>query len=163
METLVSLCELLARLKTDIWYIGVISCSALAEAVSIATTLGVHLDTSSHRQPYTFLSAQIRNRLFAHLFTLDKVTSIFSGRPPLLSGRYCSAALPLDLGDHSLLESAHNSSTLLGTLDQNGWNTQGRVYSATLLRARAMMAYVRDEVLELVLGTGQELPIENLM
>lgn len=36
-------------------------------------------------------------------------------------------------------------------VDENGWSTDGRIYLSTTLRARAMLSYVRDEILEIAL------------
>ncbi|OAA64726.1 Transcription factor [Niveomyces insectorum RCEF 264] len=137
--------------------------TALADAVSVATKLGLHVDHAPNAEPMAFFFSQIRRRLFGHLFTLDKVASVFSGRPPLLSGQYCSVSLPLDISDQILLESAGLDSVPFDHVDQNGWNTYGGLHSTTVLRARTMMAYIKEEILRLVLGVGQTIRVDHLL
>ena len=40
----------------------------------------------------------------------------------------------------------------IGRLDAGGWNIDGRCHSGSLLRARMMVALVRDEILEIGLS-----------
>lgn len=127
-----------------------------AEAVSIATNIGIHVTSASEISTLS-ASSQIHWRLFAHLFVFDKVFSIFTGRPPLLSGRYCSTPLPLDLKDENLADLSS-----LDYLDVDGWNVQNEIFTTTVLRARAMMAYIKDEILEISLSTNQEINVEHL-
>lgn len=74
------------------------------------------------------------------------------GRPPVLDGRYSSTPLPLDLDDNVLLEGGALLSSAITSLDANGWNTDGQIYSTTILRARTMFSFIRGEILVLALG-----------
>ena len=55
-----------------------------------------------------------------------------------------------------MLEHAINS------LDENGWNTQGQIYSATICRMMAMCAMIQDEIMEMFIGTQTQWSIERL-
>jgi hypothetical protein len=43
--------------------------------------------------------------------------------------------------------------TLNASLDSDGWNTDGKIRSSTLIRTRTLVAFIREEVLQLSLGT----------
>lgn len=75
------------------------------------------------------------------------VVSTLTGRPPLLSSKLCSAPLPLDVSDESLL----NTKVRPHRLDEKGWNIEGKNHPATFLRACYILAQVRSEILEVVL------------
>lgn len=49
------------------------------------------------------------------------------------------------------------------SLDSKGWNTDGAVYSATVIRARYICAVVRDELLEMALVPDQDIPREQIL
>lgn len=123
----------------------------LGDVMAMTTYLGVHalnkplMDAS--------ISTQINRKIFAAVFTLDKTTAMFSGRPPLLSGRFVLTALPLDIPDEELLAGPPVDKP---RVDERGWNTDGKVYTVTILRARAMLAYTRGSILETTLEVGTE-------
>lgn len=97
----------------------------------------------------------MRRRLFAAIFVHDKVTATFTGRPPFLSRRFSSTPLPLDISDEMLLTSSDMPGGFDSLhVDEHGWNTDRKIYSTTSLRARALMAFVRDEILEIALHGG---------
>ncbi|KND87297.1 hypothetical protein TOPH_08041, partial [Tolypocladium ophioglossoides CBS 100239] len=62
-------------------------CRIHGEAVSLATFLGLHASVSRDVHDRS-ISAQIKRRLFAVIFNIDKVLATFAGRPPLLSQRF---------------------------------------------------------------------------
>lgn len=104
--------------------------------------------------PYRFsFRAEMRRRVYWVIFNIDKVISTFNGRPPLLSRRYTSTPLPLDIDDETLYSSSDLAETAIARLDARGWNTDGRLLAATVGRARTMLALIRDEALEIVLGS----------
>ncbi|KAJ5691709.1 hypothetical protein N7488_012444 [Penicillium malachiteum] len=49
-----------------------------------------------------------------------------------------------------------NLDSALLRLDENGWNTEGKFYPATLIRMRAIMSNLRERVLELSLGHSEQ-------
>jgi hypothetical protein len=124
------------------------------DLVSMTTALGLHRDVDTASRKPT-ISSEIRRRIFAAVFNIDKVNATLMGRPPMMSARYTSTPLPLDLSDESLLAGEPALSQAIAALDPNGWSTNGQIYSTTILRARTSFAYIRDEVLALALGTTQ--------
>lgn len=130
--------------------------------ISLLTFLGLHAEPgTSHYKPN--LCLENKRRLFAYCFNIDKVIVAFTGRPPLLSGRYCSTPLPLDLSDEDLMADEETLQSVVESLDENGWNTRGKVYPATLLRARVMCSYIQDEILELALSPRPKTSLEDLL
>jgi hypothetical protein len=85
--------------------------------------------------------------MFAHVFIFDKMLAIMLGRAPLISRRYCSTPLPMDISD----ECAFTESVT--ELNQNDLNVFEKLYPATLMTARLLMAYIRDEILEITFDT----------
>lgn len=126
------------------------------------TFLGLHAETddASYRPS---LSSEHRRRIAARTFSRDKMLVTFTGRPPLISRRYTSTPLPLDLGDDVLLAGEPALAHAVRSLDAKGWNTSGDVYPVTLLRARTMCAFIRDDLIEIALGSPGHHSIESLL
>lgn len=51
----------------------------------------------------------------------------------------------------------------LRRLDPDGWDTEGRFNSGSLLRVRTMVALIRDEILEAVLSQKENHMIDDIM
>ncbi|KAF2842237.1 hypothetical protein M501DRAFT_1013590 [Patellaria atrata CBS 101060] len=119
----------------------------------VATTLSAGLNTNPDTFPTeTTIGLEARRRVYTTVYNIDKVMATMLGRPPLLSVRYSSTPLPLDLSDAALLCEDSSISAEITSLDSNGWNTNNRIHSATILRARAMFASIREGILEIALG-----------
>lgn len=136
--------------------------------VALVTYLGLHALQDGGRGdrpgPYVPTAAEeVRRRLVSQVFLIDKVASSFSGRPPLLSRKYMLTPLPLDLGDELLLSDPGAIAAAVAALDENGWNREGRRYSTTIVRARAKLARVKDEVMEVALGSPAYTSIDALL
>lgn len=125
------------------------------------TFLGLHAEPETLQYRPSLISEN-RRRLFARVFNIDKVMVSFSGRPPLIGRRYSSTPLPLDLSDGVLFSDDETIAQAVQALDARGWNTEGRLYPATLLRARAMIAFIRDELLEVALSLGSHTTLAQL-
>ena len=138
--------------------IGLVVWRQLGDLVNATTALGLH------RQPeagVTFLS-ETKRSLFTVIFSIDKGSSLLTGRPPSLNNRYIRIKLPLDLDQELLIQGGEALHRAIADLDENGWNTRGQVYAATVTRAHGMLSPVLNEVLELSLGdpdgcTGDQL------
>ncbi|KAI9042125.1 fungal specific transcription factor domain-containing protein [Aspergillus affinis] len=91
---------------------------------------------------------EARRRVYAAVFSIDKVLATFTGRPPLLSRLYSTTRLPLDISDEALMSGHRKEAD--DSLDRNGWSQDCRINSVIILRARTMFAIIRDEVLKLV-------------
>lgn len=120
----------------------------------MTTSLGLHRELETEAETVS-LPHELKRRLYAAVFNIDKVISTFTGRPPLLSRAYSSTRLPLDLSDDALLSSDLPSAT--AQLDSRGWNKDNQIYSTTILRSRTSFARIRHEVLEVL-----ESSVDNL-
>src|SRR6478735_2552796 len=97
------------------------------------TFLGLHVG-SENADYVPSLRLESKRRLAARIFTIDKVMVSFTGRPPLIGRRYFSTPLPLDIRDEDLLADQATISRARKTLDEDGWNRDGEMHSATLIR-----------------------------
>ncbi|KAF4459754.1 hypothetical protein FALBO_13479 [Fusarium albosuccineum] len=86
----------------------------------------------------------------------------FTGRPPLLSRRYCSSPLPLDIQDDDLMSDRATLEEVTNRLDDRGWDTRGEIYSVTLVRARTLVANILDELIEIALGKEANISVDYL-
>lgn len=123
--------------------------------VSSVTALGLHRDHDV-ANPRAFIVSELRKRQFIAIFCHDKTIAAFTGRPPLLSRRYSTCQLPLDLSDEQLMADEPELSQIKKRLDTNGWNTSGNVYAATWARALLLINLIRDEILEISLCISNE-------
>ncbi|KXH44020.1 fungal specific transcription factor domain-containing protein [Colletotrichum simmondsii] len=136
-----------------------------AETVALSTFLGFHDEVAAAPgigyKPT--VCSEIKRKLFSYVFYVDKVLASFAGRPPLISRRYARTPPPLDLKDDHLLSNEASLARHVAALDENGWNTKGELYSATIVRARVMLAHIRDEIFEIALGQGSVTLVETLL
>lgn len=91
----------------------------------------------------------------------DKELSLFTGRPPSLSHRYYSCPPPLDLNDETLVRGGAELEREIESLDQNGWNTQGKIFEATIVRMMLFFALILDEIMEMFLGTEAQWSLQR--
>lgn len=115
----------------------------------------------------TSLITEIRRRLFSHVYIVDKVFALYANRPPLLSRRYCSLLLPLDISDEVVMALSGQAISIediraANGLDDQGWTTGNVIQKSTIMRARVLVGHVRDEIIEVMLGVGEDLDIGRL-
>ncbi|PON26500.1 hypothetical protein TGAM01_v204510 [Trichoderma gamsii] len=120
------------------------------DLMALTTYLGLHVSPNADPMDWS-VTTQIKRRLFAAIFAHDKVTSTFTGRPMFLGRNFTSTPLPLDMSDELLLSNPSITRREDCRVDENGWNIDGKIYTTTTLRARGMLAYIRDEILEISL------------
>jgi len=77
----------------------------------------------------------------------------FTGRPPLMSHRFTSTRLPLDISDEALLAGDHSIARAIA-MSKDGWGTTGMFHPSAILRARTLLSAVRSEILDEALGTS---------
>lgn len=131
------------------------------ETVSLTNSLRLHaMPDSSLRDIHT--KKQSERRLFTAIYILDKSAAIFSGKMPMLTSQFCSTALPLDFCYTTLLhrKSTQTPDLLLLGVDNYGWNTGGKIYCTTTLRARALIAHLREEILVIALNKNRKIPLD---
>lgn len=132
-----------------------------AFGVACMSFLGIHSEEKSASYTPTFYSEH-RRRIACHIFTRDKLAVAFTGRPPMVSYRYFSTPMPLDISDKDLLQE-DSLRRAASTLDGKGWNTNGELHSTTVMRARFMIAMIRDELVEATLGRAGHVNINYLL
>lgn len=136
--------------------------AAHGTTVTMSTCLGMHV--LENEEPYEpTLCSEYKRRLFAQIYHSDKVGVSYTGTPPLISRRYCSTPLPLDIGDDDLASDRETIMKAVYALDDQGWNTQGNVHSATVIRARSMLSNIREELLEIALGKNVFVTTDQLL
>ncbi|KAI1210121.1 uncharacterized protein F4807DRAFT_423881 [Annulohypoxylon truncatum] len=133
-----------------------------AEGISLCTFLGYHAMRTNERHSTT-VTSEIKKVLFHHKFIMAMVIVSFTGRPPLIASRYSSTPLPLDLSEQELFSDHATFMRAVGRLDEKGWNTDGLIHHATRIRARAIIARLREELFEIALANDQVAPIETLL
>ncbi|CAG8145130.1 unnamed protein product [Penicillium nalgiovense] len=127
----------------------------LGDLVSTIYAAGLHLETNGAENCPFFLR-QWRRRCFVGAFYMDKMIATFVGRPPLMNGRFCTLAAPLDLSDEVLVAGGDVLSKAISELDSAGWNSEGKLHPVTSPRLRYHLAIIREETLEVVLGTREQ-------
>lgn len=128
------------------------------------TFLGYHVeDVQPDGLCSPSLASEFRRRLFCFIFNADKGLASFTGRPPLLSRRYVSTRLPLDLADAWLLSDDETLRSKVDELDEDGWSQDDSIYPASHLRARFRFYIIRDEVFEIALAVGIKPPRRSLL
>ena len=113
--------------------------------------LGLHQEPKS-RLP--FFVKELQRKMFWYAYECDKTFATFFGRPPMISGKFCSCKMPLDLEYHQIGLEGEALEQALGELDKNGWNTRNlAIGRPRWLRTAVMTAQIREEILEISLGT----------
>ena len=125
------------------------------EVCDAIVAMGLHQGNPRDADTPFWLS-EMRRRLFVSAYGRDKAVATFLGRPPRLSYRYCRIELPLDLGDSDILLEGAELDAALSALDVNGWNTGGYFGRTTWLRAWAQHCRIREDILEIALGSGDD-------
>lgn len=127
----------------------------------VGTTVAFGLHCYQGASGITLQSEQTKT-LGACIFWNDKELSLFTGRPPSLSHRYYSFPPPLDLSDETLVCGGAEFERKIASLDQNGWNTQGRIFEATIVRMMLVFAVILDEIMEMFLGNQSQWSLQRL-
>ncbi|PKX91111.1 putative C6 transcription factor [Aspergillus novofumigatus IBT 16806] len=122
----------------------------LAQLSTVVFTLGLNQTELNARMP--FFLAELRRRLMAGAYIMDKQLSTFLGRPPQIIWRYCDVQLPLDLRYDEILADPATRDAAIGRLDANGWKSQGVIQQAQWLRVALLVGSIREQILELSLS-----------
>ncbi|KAL6697026.1 hypothetical protein J3F84DRAFT_371942 [Trichoderma pleuroticola] len=132
-----------------------------SKTVSLACSMGLNIISDVSIQDPR-MPRQSERRLFTAIYILDKTTATLSGKLPLLVSDHCSTALPLDICNTILLcwrPGQVVNPTSLGVNDE-GWNVDGKIYSTTSLRARGLIAHIREQILDLALNKRARDPLD---
>ena len=115
--------------------------------------LGMHQEPKKDTQ-YPFYMCELRRRAFWMAYTLDKSMATFFGRPPMINGKYCSCKLPVDMEEQQTALSGVALENLQRRLDVEGWSPGSEVTRLTWLRGTIINLRVREDILELSLGSN---------
>ncbi|KAH3974485.1 hypothetical protein HBH98_088140 [Parastagonospora nodorum] len=127
-------------------YAGPPSWRRLGELSTQIYALGIHKESTSANVPLWL--RETRKRLFTSSYNQDKAISTFLGRPIRISKRHTDISLPLDISDEETVGDRAGLSKVIESLDQDGWNTDGRWRRASWIRLRYKSLQFREEVLE---------------
>lgn len=127
----------------------------LSDLVATIYAAGLHLENDG-AENLPFFLRQWRRRCFVAAYSMDKMIATFFGRPPLMNGRFCTPTAPLDLSDEVLVAGGEVLEKAIAELDSSGWNREGKLHTVTPTRIRYFLAIIREETLEVVLGTHQQ-------
>ncbi|KAI0403367.1 hypothetical protein F4802DRAFT_571935 [Xylaria palmicola] len=122
------------------------------EIINAVVAMGLHLDVKQGKPRIPFFLEQLRTRVAVGAYSTDVSMSSYLGRPPRLSYRYCNLEPPLDIPDSHLIAGEDEIARTLASLDENGYNTAGKVSRATWMKTWLGFAPRREEVLDLALG-----------
>lgn len=165
-DMLIDLCRRHAALATLVYGdASHVYWNAHSLCVSMLVFLGLHApaDIPKSKGKSETPSFCVENRRFqyCYIFNSDKIMVSFTGRPPLLSRRYCSSRPPSDLSDSCLLSKTAMTEEFVA-LDDSGWNSKGEIYANSYMRARFLQSYLFDEVIEIALGNDAHVTLEYL-
>lgn len=135
------------------------------DLISALTALNLHQDDGTSSSPETTtISSHIRRSIFARAYTADKMLALFNGRPPILSFRYCSCPLPLDLPDEAFVQGREHLIREVRELDDKGWSRKqdGDINHTTFQRAELLFCLILDEILEMLVGNKEQWSEEKL-
>ena len=114
--------------------------------------MGLHMEIKVSTDVPFWLS-EIRKRSFAGIYSLDKSICTFVGRPPRLPRKYCYMQLPLSLHIDTLHLQGAELEEAVNRLDADGWSTDKTLRGTILVRASLATSMIREDILELSLGT----------
>ncbi|GAQ11866.1 hypothetical protein ALT_9187 [Aspergillus lentulus] len=121
----------------------------MAQLSTLVFTLG--LNQSKHVARMPFFLVELRKRLMAAAYIMDKHLATFLGRPPQIIWRYCDVQLPLDLRYDEILAGPPTRDAAINRLDANGWNSQGVIQPAQWMRVALLVSSIKEQILELSL------------
>ncbi|RDH32103.1 hypothetical protein BDQ94DRAFT_179887 [Aspergillus welwitschiae] len=125
---------------------------ALGELTSAVYATGMHQHRGSGDKYPKFLSAW-RQRCFAIVYSMDKIFATFFGRPPFLNRHYCNIEPVVEL--RGVIEDpSHPTLERLDEVYCNEKSGNDQPEPPGYLRVRYLLSIVREEILELHLGTA---------
>ncbi|KAI6085201.1 hypothetical protein F4821DRAFT_154404 [Hypoxylon rubiginosum] len=121
------------------------------DIIASAVAMGLHQGVKTEDRLPFFLS-QVRRRLFAQTYSAEIGIATFLGRPPRISYRYCNLQPPLDISVAQMILEEDELALALAGLDENGFNTAGKIQRVTWTKTWLGCAPEREAILDLALG-----------
>ncbi|OGM51313.1 hypothetical protein ABOM_000423 [Aspergillus bombycis] len=134
--------------------------SSLAELVSSIYAAGFHRTTPSVGGQLDFMQ-QWHRRCFAIVYTMDKTIATVLSRPPLMARQYCDMEAPADRNFDGLTATTDMESQCDDSADALGFNGNANCISISFIRLRFLLAVIKEETLELHLGTNTSTTIDK--
>ncbi|KAJ4385805.1 hypothetical protein N0V93_010236 [Gnomoniopsis smithogilvyi] len=125
---------------------------ASGEACSAVIAMGLH-QAIKPTEKVPFFLAELRKEAFLCAYYAEISLATCLGRPPRLSYRYCSIDPPLDLTQAQLNQTGEDLAATLASLDEDGYNKSGTIQSKTSVRAWVHFIKLREDVVDLALGS----------
>jgi hypothetical protein len=125
------------------------------------TFLGLHAEPDPKPYKPTFCS-EMKRLLFCMIYIINFVSVSFTGRPTLLSGRYSTTPMPLDMPDGAILSKGTLEEAMPG-LDEEGWSREPHFSFGTIIRSRYMVAQIREEIFDIALSHRNGPHIDTLL
>ncbi|RAH81940.1 hypothetical protein BO86DRAFT_448179 [Aspergillus japonicus CBS 114.51] len=126
--------------------------SSFAEIVSATYTAGFHRIIPLAGGRLSFVP-QWRRRIFSMVYTMDKKLATFLDRPPLVTRQYCDMEAPADVNISDSDATGMRSEGI--SFDALGFTIGGKSSPITFIRLRFLLAIIKEEILELQLGTNK--------
>ncbi|KAI1774396.1 hypothetical protein F4818DRAFT_448867 [Hypoxylon cercidicola] len=121
------------------------------EIISTVVAMGLHQGVKAEDRLPFFL-AEVRKRLWAQTYSAEIGIASFLGRPPRISYRYCNLQPPLDLSVAQIVLEENELALALAGLDDNGYNTAGKIQRVTWTKTWLGCAPEREAILDMALG-----------
>jgi hypothetical protein len=123
----------------------------MGDSVSALYATGMHCEGESNeaRTGEPLFLREARRRIYAAVYRQDKTLAIFFGRPPMMGWRYSDRKQLLDVSDSvTTSDDPQIINEALSKLDSAGWNTEGNIYPASIVRLRCQTAVFKERLLE---------------
>ena len=127
---------------------GYFSYQRSGELINALIAMGLHGEIKVDKNTPFFMT-RLRQRALIQAYASDSSLATFLGRPPRISYRFCILESPPDLDDSVFLLEGDSWKEALNELDENGWNTTGRISRQTWLKALIDIAKSREDILEM--------------
>lgn len=123
----------------------------LGDLSTIIYGFGLHQAGGNVEKSVPFFLVELRKRVMACAYAIDKELATFLGRPPRICSRYCSIPLPLDITYDALVRPQSEGENGFQKVDANGWNTEGIMTVGARLRVALLTSLLQESILELSL------------
>jgi hypothetical protein len=135
----------------------------LGDVIALLTFLGYHVlpDSLDYRPKFMIES---KRKIYYQIYMVHMSMVSLTGRPPLMSHRYSTTPLPVDIGNDALFRDKED--VLAGSaddIDTAGWDKQWRKFAVAPMRTRAKLMLLREEIMGFALNAKRQAPVEALL
>ncbi|KAI0389661.1 hypothetical protein F5Y17DRAFT_111397 [Xylariaceae sp. FL0594] len=135
----------------------------LGEVIALLTYLGYHVLPDAADYQAKFM-VEIKRKMYYKVYILHGSLVSLTGRPPLMSHRFSTTPLPLDLANSTLYSNDRERiRRAMEATDRGGWYVGPGLLAVTPVRARAKLALLREEIMAYALCTKRHESVEALL